>query len=120
MAAQPAFIEDERLSRRTECAHQVHVDAGGCSNFPAALVDISTSGFRALVNGQVNVGALVRLRFAQGVAPAIVVWRHETLIGCQFIAPIREHDVVAITQGFGLLPNGRPRFGFEVPSTKQA
>ena len=120
MAAQPEVIEDERLSRRTECAHQVHVDAGGTSNYPAAVVDISTSGFRALVTGQVNVGALVRLRFAKGVAPAIVVWRHETLIGCQFIAPIRDHDVAAITQGFGLLPNGRPRFGFEGLPTKRA
>jgi hypothetical protein len=114
MNAPVTIIKDERSTFRTACAQQVHVEAAGCMNFPAALMDISPSGFRAKVNGQIDMGAVVKLRYATNrEAIAIVVWQTDTTIGCQFIAPLGKADVTLITRGFGLVPSGAPRFGHE-------
>jgi hypothetical protein len=118
MNAPVTMLVDERRSVRRQCRHQIHVDAGGCSIFAAALVDISTAGFRAMVAGVVNVGALVTIYFAgDRKAEAIVVWQQEALIGCHFITPLNHPDVAAISRGFGLSPQGKPKFGHESVGT---
>lgn len=114
MNALTKMMVDEPQSVRRQCTHQIHVYAGGCSNFLAALVDISTAGFRATVAGVVNVGALVTIYFSgDRKAEAIVVWQQEALVGCHFIAPLSGAEVTAISQGFGLSPQGKPKFGHE-------
>ncbi len=114
MNAPVTIIKDERSTFRTACAQQVYVEAAGCMRFPAALMDVSSSGFRAAVNGQIAMGAVVTLRYATNrEAIAIVVWQTDTTIGCQFIAPLGQADVTLITRGFGLVPSGAPKFGHE-------
>ena len=114
MNAPVTIIKDERSAFRTRCAQQVLVTTAGCDNFPAALVDISAEGFRAMVSGQVMAGAPVKLRYAgEHEAAAIVVWQTGMLIGCRFITALSEKDVKQIIRGFGLAPHGIPKFGHE-------
>ena len=100
MNATATIIEDERLSLRAACSRQVRVEVAGRDAFQAALLNISATGFRAMISGQVNVGAVVTIQYSLGrKAAAIVVWQTGAVIGCHFIAPLDSTAVSAIVSG---------------------
>ena len=100
MNATATIIEDERLSLRAACSHQVRVEVAGRNAFQAALLNISATGFRATISGQVSVGAVVTIQYSVGrKAAAIVVWQAGAVIGCHLIAPLDSATVAAIASG---------------------
>lgn len=90
----------KRRTERYATTRDVQVAiAGGDDAYPAVLMDVSPTGFKATVQGEIAVGAEVELRIgdAQGLR-ATAMWQRDDLIGCAFVEKISRHTVLALAR----------------------
>jgi hypothetical protein len=90
----------KRRTERYATARDVEVAiVGGSATFPAVLMDVSPTGFKATVQAEIAVGAEVELRIgnAQGLR-ATAMWQRDDLVGCAFAETISRHAVLALAR----------------------
>ena len=82
---------------RSACSHDFEVHVQGKATLMAALMDISRSGCRIMVDGKVDPGDYVILNFSRG-SPlgAAVKWSTGSVAGCAFDKPLSLTSVRAI------------------------
>jgi hypothetical protein len=105
--------EDSRETPRATCSREVYVEVLGGETYPAALMDVSASGFRVMVDGQIEAGTVVRLQLSRDRAEsAVVIWQRGTVIGCQLAEPLSRIALKAMIAGLGLERHPSGRFGY--------
>ena len=82
---------------RLACSHDFEVDVQGQATLMAALMDISRSGCRIMVDGRVEPGDHVVLHFSKSSSHgASVKWSTGSVAGCAFDKPLNPTSVRAI------------------------
>jgi hypothetical protein len=90
----------KRHTERYATARDVQVAiAGGSETFPAVLMDVSPTGFKATLQPEITIGTEVELRIrdSQGLR-ATVLWQRDDLVGCEFVETISRHAVLALAR----------------------
>lgn len=89
----------KRRTERYATARDVEVAIAGGETFPAVLMDVSPTGFKATLQPEITIGTEMELRIgdSQGLR-ATAMWRCDDLVGCEFVETISRHAVLTLAR----------------------
>ena len=90
MSTGVASAAERRRQPRYRLEERARLRPNEWSTVQAELLDISSTGFRACCDANLKIGGYVTLEInGIGPAEARIVWRHEDMVGAQFLRPIK-------------------------------
>ena len=90
MSVGAASAAERRRQPRYRLEERARLRPNEWSTVQVELLDISSTGFRALCDANLKIGGYVTLEIhGIGSVEAKIVWRNDTMVGAQFDRPIK-------------------------------
>ena len=91
----PSDIQPQRRFEREPVSSFVTGSATGFAPLIIQLLDVSASGFRAIIHPHIRPGTQLTVSLTRiAERTARVIWTTEDACGCEFAEPLRPNDVV--------------------------